>query len=91
MLISVQEIPKVAVEEMNEIHSTEVDIVNKLYEKISEWENDKSKEQEVLTIFEEFLKDVVDHFLFEESMMRESNFFAYPMHKSEHDRVLFEL
>ncbi|MGC9187773.1 MAG: bacteriohemerythrin [Sulfurihydrogenibium sp.] len=91
MLISVQEIPKVAVEEMNEIHSTEVDMVNKLYEKISEWENDKSKEQEVLTIFEEFLKDVVDHFLFEESMMRESNFFAYPMHKSEHDRVLFEL
>ncbi|PMP63857.1 MAG: hemerythrin, partial [Sulfurihydrogenibium sp.] len=27
MLISVQEIPKVAVEEMNEIHSTEVEIV----------------------------------------------------------------
>jgi len=32
-----------------------------------------------------------EHFLREESMMREAGFPAYPVHKGEHDRVLAEM
>lgn len=32
-----------------------------------------------------------DHFLREESLMREAGFPAYPAHKAEHDRVLAEM
>lgn len=91
MLISPQEMPKVAVDEMNEVHSTEVEILNKLYEKILEFENDSSKFDEVVKLFDEFLNDVIQHFSFEQNMMEETNFFAYSMHRGEHDRVLFEL
>ncbi|ACN98866.1 conserved hypothetical protein [Sulfurihydrogenibium azorense Az-Fu1] len=91
MLINPQEMPKVAVDEMNEVHSTEVEILNKLYEKILEFENDSSKFDEVVKLFDEFLNDVIQHFSFEQNMMEETNFFAYSMHRGEHDRVLFEL
>lgn len=64
MLISPQEMPKVAVDEMNEVHSTEVEILNKLYEKILEFENDSSKFDEVVKLFDEFLNDVIQHFFF---------------------------
>ena len=91
MLVSNEELPKVAVEKMNEVHSVEIDILNKLYSKILEFEDDNSKFEEVVKLFDEFLNDVIQHFSFEHSLMEESNFFAYPMHRGEHDRVLFEL
>lgn len=91
MLVSPQEISKVAVEKMNEVHSVEIDILNKLYNKILEFEDDNSKFEEVVKLFDEFLNDVIQHFSFEQSLMEKYNFFAYPMHRGEHDRVLFEL
>lgn len=91
MLINPQEMPKVAVEKMNEVHSVELDILNKLYDKILEFEENKSEFEDVFKIFDEFLNDVIQHFSFEQSLMEKYNFFAYPMHRGEHDRVLFEL
>ncbi|WP_297888848.1 hemerythrin family protein [Sulfurihydrogenibium sp.] len=91
MLINVGEVPKVALEDMNEIHEDEIKIVNKLYEKILGYEDNKTDFEELVKVFEEFLNDVVNHFSFENSLMSEYNFFAYPMHRGEHDRVLFEL
>jgi hemerythrin len=91
MLLDKSLIPKVAVEKMNQIHDVEIDILNRLYETIEKYEKGEASIEDVETLFEEFLKDVQEHFSFEQGLMEEYNFFAYPMHKGEHDRVLMEL
>jgi hemerythrin len=87
MLIKENEIPRVALNDMNEVHDVEIEIVNKLYDAIVKNEDIA----EILKYFDEFLNDVINHFTFEQGLMEKYNFFAYPMHRAEHDRVLYEL
>ena len=87
MLIKENEIPRVALNDMNKVHDVEIEIVNKLYDAIVKNEDIA----EILKYFDEFLNDVVNHFTFEQGLMEKYNFFAYPMHRAEHDRVLYEL
>ncbi|ACD67363.1 MAG TPA: hemerythrin [Sulfurihydrogenibium sp.] len=87
MLIKENEIPRVALNDMNEVHDVEIEIVNKLYDAIVKNED----AAEILKYFDEFLNDVINHFTFEQGLMEKYNFFAYPMHRAEHDRVLYEL
>jgi len=87
MLIKENEIPRVALNDMNEVHDVETEIVNKLYDAIVKNED----AAEILKYFDEFLNDVINHFTFEQGLMERYNFFAYPMHRAEHDRVLYEL
>ncbi len=75
---------RVAYEPMNEVHDREAVILEKLLQKIDSNE-DYSKE------LEEFIKDVHEHFEFEEKLMQKYDFFAYVPHKMEHDRILNEL
>ncbi len=91
MLLDKAMIPRVAVEKMNEIHDVEIDILNRLYEVIEKYEEGTGSIEEIENLFNEFLKDVQEHFSFEQGLMEEYNFFAYPMHRGEHDRVLMEL
>ncbi|MEJ5172243.1 MAG: hemerythrin family protein [Hydrogenothermaceae bacterium] len=91
MFIKEEELPKVMVEDMNEVHETEVRLLNDLYEKIEKFEKGEVSLEEIEKIYGEFVDDVVQHFQFENELMSEYNFFAYPMHRGEHDRVLQEL
>ncbi len=91
MLIKEGQIPDVAVKEMNQIHKTEIDILNKLYKAIEAYEEGKASAEVIDVLFDEFVKDVKEHFSFEQQLMEKYNFFAYPMHRAEHDRVLYEL
>jgi hemerythrin len=87
MLIKENEIPRVALNDMNEVHDVEIEIVNKLYNAIVENEDIA----EILKYFNEFLNDIINHFTFEQGLMEKYNFFAYPIHRTEHDRVMYEL
>ena len=87
MLIKENEIPRVALNDMNKVHDIEIEIVNKLYDAIVE----NRDIAEILKYFDEFLNDVINHFTFEQGLMEKYNFFAYPIHRAEHDRVLYEL
>jgi hemerythrin len=87
MLIKENEIPRVALNDMNKVHAVEIEIVNKLYDAIVKNEDIA----EILKYFDEFLNDVINHFTFEQGLMEKYNFFAYPIHRAEHDRVLHEL
>ncbi len=91
MLIKEGQIPNVAVQDMNQIHKTEIDILNKLYKAIGAYEEGKASAEVIDVLLEEFIKDVKEHFSFEQELMEKYNFFAYPMHRAEHDRVLYEL
>jgi hemerythrin len=87
MLIKENEIPRVALNDMNKVHDVEIEIVNKLYNAIVE----NRDIAEISKYFDEFLNDVINHFTFEQGLMEKYNFFAYPIHRAEHDRVLYEL
>ncbi len=87
MLLDEKQLPKVAFDGMNKVHSEELKILNELYVAI---ESNKLDE-EVDKLFQLFLEDVKKHFSFEEELMQKTSFFAYPIHKGDHDRVIAEL
>ncbi|MBK3331669.1 hemerythrin family protein [Persephonella atlantica] len=91
MLLDISEIPKVALERMNKVHEEEIKILNQLYEAIEEFQKGKGSLEEIDKKFEEFFQDVLKHFSSEQEMMEQYNFFAYPMHRGEHDMVLGQL
>ncbi|WP_457642315.1 bacteriohemerythrin [Persephonella sp.] len=91
MLIRKEDFPQVALSDMNNIHSTEIDILNSLYEAILNYMEGKVDIETVDRLFDDFLNDVKEHFSFEQNLMEKYGFFAYPMHRGEHDRVLYEL
>ncbi len=86
MIITKEQLPKVALNEMNEIHYEEVDMLNKLYDTAISGDYEKTKK-----LLDEFIEHIEDHFSFEEDLMEQNEFFAYPMHKMEHDRVIRDL
>ena len=78
------ELKKVAFEPMNRVHEKEYEVLKKLLEKIE-------KKEPLFDEYMEFVKDVENHFAFEEELMKKYNFFAYVPHKMEHDKVLDEI
>ena len=87
VLISFEELPLVPYQGMNLVHKRELEILNKLYGAISEGRSDSEIDQ----LLDEFLKDVEEHFSYEEDLMRKAHFFAYECHHGEHNRVREEL
>ena len=86
MLIRPDEIQKVANMFMNAVHEDEIDLINDLYDSLKANDIDKADK-----LMEELLVDVEDHFSTEEALMKESDFFGYPMHKADHDRMRKEI
>ncbi|NPA41422.1 MAG: bacteriohemerythrin [Aquificae bacterium] len=82
MLIKPGEIQKVANMFMNAVHEDEIEIINQLYEALK-----KNDVEEADKLMDELLVDLEDHFSTEEELMREADFFGYPMHKAEHDNM----
>jgi hemerythrin len=84
-MIDFELVPKVAVDEMNRVHSEEVELLNTLEVHLDAGEI-SAIEETLDTLF----KHTKEHFANEERLMREVKFPPYTMHKSEHDRVLNE-
>lgn len=85
-MLELKELPKVANELFNALHEDELEIIRELYSAC-----EKENEEEVDRLIELLLYDVEDHFFTEEELMREAEFFAYPMHKAEHDSMRKDL
>jgi len=82
MLIRANEIQQVSNDMMNMLHEEEIDIVNDFHDAVIAKDIEKIDE-----LFNVVLFDVEDHFRTEEEMMEQSKFYAYQMHKSEHDTM----
>jgi hemerythrin len=91
MLINKEAVQILSQDFMNNIHYEEIDIINEIYENIILSENEKDKENHILTLLEKWLEHTKEHFAIEEEHMRAYNFFAYECHKSEHDKAIEEL
>jgi len=82
MLIGPRDIQKVPNMFMNAVHEDEIEIINQLHEALK-----KRNLQEADRLMDELFVDLEDHFSTEEELMREADFFGYPMHKAEHDNM----
>ncbi len=82
MLVRPNEIQKVANMFMNAVHEDEIDLLNDLYEALRSGDIEKADR-----LMDEFAVDLEDHFSTEEALMREADFFGYPMHKADHDNM----
>jgi len=91
MLIQIEQLPRVALERMNKVHEKEIEIMNELYQLLQDYEKGNASIEDIDKAFNEFLEDVKHHFSSEQEMMEQYNFFAYPMHRGEHDMVLGQL
>ncbi|MDQ7055943.1 MAG: hemerythrin family protein [Persephonella sp.] len=91
MLLDISQLPRVALERMNKVHEEEIKILNRLYEAIEKFQEGKGSLEEIDKRLEEFFQDVLKHFSSEQEMMEQYNFFAYPMHRGEHDMILGQL
>ncbi len=91
MLIDKNALPVVAMENMNEVHFEDVDILNSLSSLVDGYVKEPSDELflKINAQYELWQEHTVKHFSGEEEMMLEKGFFAYPMHKSEHENALF--
>ncbi|SNZ02553.1 hemerythrin [Persephonella hydrogeniphila] len=91
MLLDISQIPQVALERMNKVHEEEIKLLNELYSTIDECLKGEKSLEDVDKAFRAFYEDVKQHFSSEQEMMEKYNFFAYPMHRGEHDMVLAQL
>ncbi|MBN2816468.1 MAG: hemerythrin family protein [Campylobacterales bacterium] len=85
-MIVQEQLPMVAVPSMNDTHLEEMIIVNRL-----ESAARSGDIQSVEKILQEFHEHSIEHFTSEETLMKESGFPAFHVHKAEHDRHLHEL
>jgi hemerythrin len=89
--IDPSQVPDLPVEFMNVDHALEVTLLNEIERALSAHRNGQGTLEQVLEKLSVFAVHTRDHFLREESLMREQRFPAYAAHKAEHDRVLAEM
>ena len=85
------ELPDLPVPFMNADHLREAALVNDLEDALAAHGRGEGTVAAVLERLSLLAVHTRDHFLREESMMREAHFPAYATHKAEHDRVLAEM
>lgn len=89
--IAVEQVPQLPVAFMNADHAHEVTLVNDVEAAL---EAQRRGEGTLATVVERLSLLAVhtrEHFVREETAMREAGFPAYPVHRAEHDRVLAEM
>jgi len=63
-------------------HKKLIEIINKLHDSMS-----KGTSKDILNpILQELIKYTIEHFAFEEALLKSHNYISLPTHKMEHDR-----
>jgi len=86
LLVNAQDIPHLALDFMNHDHAEAVEMVNELHTAL-----ESADDTEIDNQLDQLYLHNVEHFTREEQHMQEYGFPPYPVHKSEHDRVLAEM
>jgi hemerythrin len=84
-------IPDLPIAFMNADHAREVMLVNDLEGALAAHDRGERPLGDIVERLSVLAVHTREHFLREETMMREARFPAYPVHKAEHDRVLAEM
>lgn len=83
-MIEQSTLPLVSLDSMNEVHFSEVVILNRLLDQLI----NKADFGLISESLEKLLEHMSEHFSSEETLMRESNYPSLQMHKADHDKVL---
>ncbi len=81
-------VPKVWLDFMDRDHEAASEITNRLMAEVDQASPDKNK---ITAGLEQLLAHCQEHFASEEHEMQNHNFPPYPIHKTEHERVLVEM
>ena len=84
MLINKEKLQLVALEQMNNTHLEEVDLINSIYPLL----NGITDSSMILSKLEDFRQHTINHFSNEEKLMQQYDFFAYDCHKNAHQQAL---
>lgn len=81
------------VEEMQETHEEEIELLNDIDRLSIQYTMDKSEQKlsDLEAKIEEYIKHVKEHFANEERLMRKYDFPSYEMHKMTHDMFLMDI
>lgn len=90
-LLRHEDLPRVAIAEMNAVHEDEIDMLNELLVLLPQTGNYAEARHALDHRLQALLEHLRTHFASEEELMRRHDFPAYPIHKGEHDRVRTEL
>jgi hemerythrin len=85
------QLPILPVAFMNADHAREAQLVNDIEVALAALGRGEGTLGQIVERLSLLAVHTREHFLREESMMREARFPAYPVHKAEHDRVLSEM
>src|SRR5512138_951317 len=89
--IDLQRLPQLPIAFMNADHAQEVRLVNAVEAALDAHRRGEGTLAAVIETLSLLAVHTREHFLREETAMREAGFPAYPVHKAEHDRVLEEM
>ena len=90
-MIDFNQVPKVALDFMNDDHEEATKITNALQTLVGAADNGELNPQGINDTLQELLDHCKEHFAREEAQMRQIDFPPYPIHQGEHQRVLEEM
>ena len=90
-MINFENVPKVALQFMNDDHEEATKITNALMTLVGAADNGEPNPEGISYTLEELLTHCREHFGREQVQMEQFAFPPYPVHKAEHDRVLEEM
>lgn len=90
-MIDFNDVPKVALDFMNDDHEEATKITNTLQALLGAADNGEVNPQGISHTLHELLEHSRAHFSREEAQMQQIDFPPYPVHQGEHQRVLEEM
>ena len=90
-IIKAEEITQVDIDFMNHTHTEEVSLVNTLGKAVKAYTTNPSIGVEISQQLKQWLEHTKAHFTRENTLMQETGFPAYPIHKNEHEIALKRL
>ncbi len=94
IVLETDTIPRVNLAFMDNTHVEEIEIVKKLgelvtaYQQMDEKNNNETNENEITVNLNAWLQHTIAHFARENELMQQTNFPAYPIHAQEHEIAL---
>lgn len=90
-VVDVSTMPRVALASMNEVHTEELMLINRLGELLLQGNGGETRFGPINTAMEEWVAHTRAHFEGENRLMETYGFPPYPVHKAEHAQVLARL
>lgn len=90
-LMSIHQVNYVDLDEMQEIHENEIELINEIDALATECQNGADKIELLASKIEEYIEHVKEHFDYEEELMEEHDFISADMHAMSHQMFMADL